>query len=136
MALQLLPLYCTFAVGVRASDRELENEAPDRNIRLEGPQDSHVAQGTTPRVLDALFTEEVVTAGGLHSVLVDVKADRANPSIVSQTLRGEVSEDLRPVEFFNARLCTAAESVSIAHLCCALHHNRTPLLCLFVLEEG
>ena len=82
MALLVAALDLFVALLVGALDAELEDEAPDRNVRLQRTDDPHVAQGAAARVLDARVAEQIVAAGRLHCVLEDIEADRADPAVV------------------------------------------------------
>ena len=75
------------AVIVRARDRKLKDEPPDWDIWLEsfGGVDSQVTEWASWGTFDALFAEEVMTARGLHSILIDIKANWAEPSIIRET---------------------------------------------------
>ena len=57
---------------IRARDRKFQNQSADGNVGLQGSDYFLVAQGTLTSFLDALFTKQIVAAGSLHSVCVDV----------------------------------------------------------------
>ena len=48
-------------------------------------EDSLVAKGTGRSLFDALLTKEVVAAWGFDCIFKDIKADRAQPSIIRKT---------------------------------------------------
>ena len=84
MPLLVAALDLFVALGIGALNAELHHEAPDGDVRLEGTDDAHIAERATPRILDARLAEEVVAAGCLHRVLVDIEADWADPAIVGE----------------------------------------------------